>query len=102
MILHCVFLRFKASVTAVEKQEALEAIAALRDAIPGVLDIKFGPNISPEGLHAGFLDGFVVTVEDREARDAYLSHPDHMVAGDRLVSLTDGGLAGILVFDLEV
>lgn len=102
MILHCVFLRFKASASAGEKQEAFEAIAALKDIIPGIVDVRFGPNVSPEGLNGGFLDGFVVTFENREARDGYLSHPDHVIAGDRLVSLTDGGLAGVLVFDLDI
>jgi hypothetical protein len=102
MILHCVFLRFKASVQAQDKQSLYEAVAALKQVVPGMLDVKHGPNVSPEGLNGGFLDGFVVTFESPEARDAYLDHPDHVAVGDRIVAATDGGLAGLLVFDLVV
>ncbi|MBO9097523.1 MULTISPECIES: Dabb family protein [Rhizobium] len=102
MILHCVFLRFKAAVTAPEKQSIFEAIVALKQVIPGILDVKYGPNVSPEGLHGGFVDGFAVTFESGAARDAYLVHPEHVAVGERIVSSTDGGLAGLLVFDLNI
>ena len=102
MIQHMVFMRLKAAMTPDEKQSLFEAVAALKHIIPGILDIKFGPNVSPEGLHAGFVDGFVVTFEDADSRDAYLIHPEHVTVGERIVSSTDGGLAGILVFDLNL
>ena len=102
MILHCVFLRFKAAITAPEKQSLFEAVVALKQVIPGIVDVKYGPNVSPEGLHGGFVDGFAVTFESPEARDAYLIHPEHVAVGDRIVSSTDGGLAGLLVFDLNI
>jgi hypothetical protein len=102
MILHCVFLRFKAAVAAPEKQSIFEAVVALKQVIPGILDVKYGPNVSPEGLHGGFVDGFAVTFESPEARDAYLIHPEHVAVGERIVSSTDGGLAGLLVFDLNI
>ncbi|MHC2362809.1 Dabb family protein [Rhizobium leguminosarum] len=102
MILHCVFLRLKTAVTTDDKQSLFAAIVALKQVIPGILDIKYGPNVSPEGLHGGFVDGFAVTFESAEARDAYLIHPEHVTVGERIVSSTDGGLAGILVFDLNL
>ncbi|MBX4927798.1 Dabb family protein [Rhizobium binae] len=102
MILHCVFLRLKAAMTNDEKQALFDAIVALKQVVPGIVDIKYGPNVSPEGLHGGFVDGFAVTFDSAEARDAYLVHPDHVVVGERIVSSTDGGLAGILVFDLKL
>ncbi len=49
MILHCVFLRFKAATASSEKQAIFEAIAALKDVIPGIIDVKYGQNVSPEG-----------------------------------------------------
>jgi hypothetical protein len=102
MILHCVFLRLKSAMTQDEKKVLFESVAALRQIIPGILDIKYGPNVSPEGLHGGFVDGFAVTFESAEARDAYLIHPEHVAVGEQLVSSTDGGLAGLLVFDLNI
>ncbi|MFC5759441.1 MULTISPECIES: Dabb family protein [unclassified Rhizobium] len=100
MILHCVFMRLKSAMTPDDKQALFEAIVALKQVIPGILDIKYGPNVSPEGLHGGFVDGFAVTFESPQARDAYLVHPEHVVVGERIVTSTDGGLAGLLVFDL--
>ncbi|MCO5731042.1 Dabb family protein [Rhizobium sp. SSA_523] len=102
MILHCVFLRLKASLPATEKQSIYEDLARLQTVIPGIVSIKTGPNVSPEGLSGGFREGFVVTFEDATARDTYLAHPDHTSVGDRIVAACDGGLAGLLVFDLEV
>lgn len=102
MILHCVFIRFKAAVQPAGKQEIYEAIAALKTVTPGIVDVKYGPNVSPEGLNGGFRDGFVVTFESPEARDAYLSHPQHLEVGERIVAATDGGLSGLMVFDLAI
>ena len=91
MILHCVFLRFKAALQPADKQAIFEAV-----------DVKYGPNVSPEGLNGGFVDGFTVTFDDAAARDAYLVHPEHVAVGERIIAATDGGLAGILVFDLMI
>ena len=102
MILHCVFLRLKAAMTPDDKRALFESVAALKQVIPGILDVRYGPNVSPEGLHGGFVDGFTVTFESAEARDAYLIHPDHVAVGERIVSSTDGGLAGLLVFDFNL
>ena len=102
MILHSVWVRFKDQIKSEQKISIFEEISALQKLIPGIIDVKFGRNVSPEGLHAGFEDGFVVTFTDEHARDAYLVHPDHKVAGSRIVDAAEGGLSGILVFDMEV
>ena len=102
MILHCVFLRLKAAMTSEEKQALFGSVVALQQVIPGIIDIKHGPNVSPEGLHGGFVEGFVVTFESPEARDAYLIHPEHVAVGEKIVESVDGGLGGLLVFDLNV
>ncbi|SCB32453.1 Dabb family protein [Rhizobium hainanense] len=102
MILHCVFLRLKSAMIQEEKKALFESVAALQKVIPGIIDVKHGPNVSPEGLHGGFADGFVVTFESVEARDAYLVHPGHVAVGERIVSSADGGLAGLMVFDFNL
>ena len=102
MILHSVWVRFKDQIKPEQKLSIFAEIAALQEKIPGIMDVKSGRNVSPEGLHAGFEDGFVVTFTSEEARDAYLVHPDHQVAGSRIVDAAEGGLSGILVFDMEV
>lgn len=102
MILHCVFLRLKSALTPEEKQALYGDIASLKSVISGVVDIKFGPNVSPERLDGGFLDGFIVSFDSEDARDAYLTHPAHRAVSERIVTSTDGGLAGVLVYDMEV
>ena len=102
MILHCVFLRFKQALQSSDKQVLYDAVVALRDVTLGIVDVKYGQNSSPEGLHGGFQDGFVVTFESPEARDAYLVHPRHIEIGERILASLDGGLSGIMVFDLAV
>lgn len=100
MILHCVFLRFKSALSAAEKDEIYAAIAGLKTVVPGILDIRYGPNVSTEGLNGGFLDGFIVSFESPEARDAYLVAPDHITVAERIVASADGGLSGLIVYDL--
>lgn len=102
MILHTVLIRFKSSVDKAQKKEIFEAIVSLKDRLSGIKDVAYGPNVSPEGLGGGFQDALVVTFENVEARDAYLVHADHVAVGERIVASADGGLAGLLVFDLEM
>lgn len=102
MILHCVFLKLPASATSADILKLYGAVAALKPVIPGMLDFKAGPNVSPEGLAQGFEHGFIVTFSDEAARDAYIVHPEHVKVGDRIVAAAEGGLDGILVYDLEI
>ncbi|MEB2847049.1 Dabb family protein [Rhizobiales bacterium RZME27] len=102
MILHTVLIRFKSSVSAEDKKAIFEAIVSLKEKLSGITEVKYGPNVSPEGLGGGFADALVVTFENVEARDAYLVHADHVVVGEKIVASAEGGLAGLLVFDLEI
>jgi hypothetical protein len=102
MIRHCVFLRFRSNVPDDEKLAIYGQLADLKAVIDGFLAISYGPNVSPEGLHQGFADGFVIDFVDAAARDAYLVHPAHKAAGSRLVAALEGGRDGLVVFDLIV
>lgn len=102
MIRHCVFVRFRADIPETERSAIYADLAALKDVVPGFLATSYGPNVSPEGLHQGFADGFIIDFIDDAARDAYLVHPDHKAAGTRLVAALDGGRDGLVVFDIVV
>ena len=102
MIRHCVFVKFRADVSAAARDAVYAELRALKGKVDGMLTASFGPNVSPEGLGQGFADGFVIDFRDAAARDAYLVHPDHKVAGGKLVALLEGGVAGLVVFDLAV
>ncbi len=101
MIRHCVFLRFRAEVGDDEKHTIYRGLESLRDRIPGFGSMAFGVNSSPEGLSQGYDDGFVIEFAEASARDAYLIDDGHVELGTRLVGLLDGGVDGLVVFDLE-
>ncbi|MDB5540683.1 MAG: Dabb [Devosia sp.] len=100
-IRHCVLVKFRADVPPVEREGIYAELAALRDHL-AIEAMSFGHNVSPEGLHQGFLDGFTIDFPDAAARDAYLVDDAHKQAGARLVAALEGGSQGLLVFDIEV
>ena len=102
MIRHCVLLRFASSITEADRLDIYGELRALKSKVDGLISASFGANVSPEGLAQGFDDGFTIDFRDAAARDAYLVHPDHQAAGSKLVSMLDGGVAGLVVFDLEL
>ncbi len=102
MIRHCVFVRFRADVSDTERNAIYVQLSDLKAVVPGYLAISYGANVSPEGLHQGFTDGFIIDFVDEAARDAYLVHPDHTAAGGRLVAALEGGRDGLVVFDIVV
>jgi hypothetical protein len=101
MIRHCVFLKFRADVTVEEKEAIFARLAALAEHLK-IEAMSFGENVSPEGLGQGFAHGFTMDFADSAARDAYLEDPAHKAAGARLVEALEGGVAGLLVFDIVV
>mgnify|MGYP000028713797 CR=1 FL=1 len=102
MIRHMVLTRFRADVPAKERLSIFAQLAALEGVTPGWIKFHAGEDASPEALNKGFAHGFCVDFKDEKARDAYLAHEDHKVAGARLVAALDAGLEGLLVFDLEL
>lgn len=103
MIRHCVFVKFRADVSADERAGIYDGLNALVGQIDGLLSADFGPNVSPEGRSLGFNDGFIMDLADEAALTGYLVHPAHRAAGARLVAALEGGRdGGILVFDLKV
>jgi len=102
MIRHCVFIRFRPEVSAAERNALFDAIAALKDRLPGIVAVHVGANVSPEaGMDKGYSDGFVVDFDGAAARDAYLEDADHRAVGARLAAAAEGGVDGILVYDIE-
>ncbi|HEY8594930.1 MAG TPA: Dabb family protein [Devosiaceae bacterium] len=103
MIRHCVFIRFRPEIGNAERQALFGEIAALKPRLPGFLAAHVAPNTSPEtGMDKGYSDGFIVDFADAFARDAYLDDAEHKKTGAKLVAAAQGGVEGILVYDLEV
>ena len=100
MIRHIVFLKARAGVTDAHLAAIFADLAALKTKLPGVLDVHSGRSESPEKIERGYLHGFTVDFTDWAALAAYQDHPDHKRVGAALVAAAEGGIDGILVFDL--
>ena len=103
MIRHCVFINFKPEVSHEARSSMLAEIAALEGRLDGIAAVHLGDNVSPEtGMDKGFSSGFIVDFVDAKSRDIYLDDAEHQKTGAKLVASSVGGIAGILVFDIEV
>lgn len=103
MIRHCVFVRFRRDVGPEERRAIFEQIAGLKGLIPGLWAVHVGANASPEiGMDKGFSEGFMADFRDARARDAYLAHVEHQAIGRKLLAAAQGGIEGVLVYDIEV
>ncbi|MBL9073474.1 Dabb family protein [Tabrizicola sp.] len=98
MIRHIVLLKARPEVTEAQITAIFADLHALR--LPGILAIHSGRSESPEQIERGYLHGFTVDFTDWAALAAYQSHPDHQRVGAALVAAAQGGIDGILVFDL--
>jgi hypothetical protein len=102
MIRHIVLIKFRDEVSEQEIAAAFRQIASLQSVVDGIRSITSGKSESPEKIERGYMHGFVADFRDWAALAAYQEHPDHKRAGAELVRLAEGGLDGILVFDLPV
>lgn len=102
MIIHSVYCKLPDNVDTNERAAVMTELAAMQDEIDGMLSFEAGSNRDYEGLSAGFSWGFVSRFTNPASLAAYAEHPAHKAAGGRLLALCEGGLAGLMVFDLEV
>ena len=100
MIRHIVLLKARPEVTEAEIQTIFADLHAIRTRLPDILAIHSGRSESPEQIERGYLHGFTADFADWEALAAYQSHPDHKRVGAALVAAAQGGIDGLLVFDL--
>jgi hypothetical protein len=64
--------------------EAGEALLAMKDGIPEIKAVHFGPNLGPSV--GEFSHILIVTCEDMGAVKRYLDHPVHRQTVDRFIS----------------
>jgi hypothetical protein len=98
MIRHIVLLKARPEVTEAEIAAIFADLHGLK--LPGMLATHSGRSMSPEKIERGYLHGFTVDFADWGALATYQNHPDHKRVGAALVAAAQGGIDGILVFDL--
>lgn len=97
MIEHIVLFKLKDTASEEQVEAMLSALAGLRSAVPGIVDLSVGKNFSERGQ--GFGIGLVVRFENREALDAYIPHPAHRGCVDQFVKPI---AAELIVADYEI
>lgn len=85
MIVHVALFAWKEGVDQGEVAGVLEEARALRDAVPGVIDVRAGENFS--SLGEGLTHGVVVLADDREAYEEYRVHPAHRALAERIARI---------------
>ncbi len=101
MIRHIVLVRFREEISEHQIEALFAEIKALQPSISGMLGVVSGRSLELEKLEKGFRHGFIVEFDDPAALEAYQNNEDHRRTGARLVEAAEGGLEGILVFDLS-
>ena len=101
MIRHIVLVRFWEEISEHRIAALFAEIEALQPRISGMLGVVSGRSLELEKLEKGFRHGFIVEFDDRAALEAYQNNEDHRRTGARLAGAAEGGLEGILVFDLS-
>ena len=78
---HLVLIQFKENIT--EKNlQAIENAAYALTQIPGVHNLTFGHNVSPEGFDRGYTHSLTMAFHTAKDRDSiYLPHPIHQEFG---------------------
>lgn len=102
MIRHIVLIRFQPEVSEAQIAGLFTELHAIEGKVPGLLAITSGRSESPEEIERGYMHGFVADFADWAALQAYQDHPAHKRLGAGLVAAAEGGIGGILVFDLPV
>ena len=87
MFIHIFGFKWKADATTADEERAKEAILAFRGAIPGLIDVHAGPNLSPRSQ--GYTFAGLMTFTDKAAADAYTVHPQHQALLQWLVPLIE-------------
>ncbi len=91
-VYHLVLLKFAKPEKAVE---LFAALAEFKHQQPRMLEFHGGPYSSPEGMNQGYTHGFMMTFADEQARDEYLTHPEHVTIKDAFLPF----LESVIAFD---
>ena len=103
MIRHVALFKFKEGLGEERIAELMNTFHTFVEKLPGLRSVSWGRNNSPEGLDKGFMHGFVMDIDDDDARAKYLNHPDHVAfATETFLPALENGRESVVVFDYEV
>jgi antibiotic biosynthesis monooxygenase (ABM) superfamily enzyme len=88
MIDHLVFFAVRDDASQEDVEDLLASIRALKDTVPGVVDLSAGEDFS--GRSGGYTHALFARFEDRERLQVYMKHPDHLAVVEKLEERTTG------------
>lgn len=97
MVEHMVLVKLKPGVSEAQIDEAIGSLRGLKNAVPNILELSVGRNITPE-RGQGYNLGLLVRFPNRDALAAYGPHPKHLPVAARLKELAES----MVVVDLDV
>ena len=102
MIRHVVLIKFRGDVADSDIDAVFQELNGFKERVDGIAAVSYGRSESPEKIERGHMHGFVVDFKDWDAHKAYNDDPQHAAFEEKVLSMTDGGLDGVLVFDYSV
>ena len=87
MVIHVVLVKPKESASLEEIQSVLDQAKALKEIIPGIVEVEAGKNVAKH--QGGFEYGLVMRFDTMEHLQAYLPHPAHLAVVKEIVRLCD-------------
>lgn len=93
---HMVWFRFREDIAQPRREEHAEKLRALTTRVPGIQRLEVGWNFTERARGAQL--GLLVTLDSKQALDAYQVHPEHVEVARGLRADTDE----ILALDFEV
>jgi len=97
MVEHVVLFKVTPEATEEQKERLIAELGALKDKIPGIVDLSVGRNFSDR--NQGFEIGLVVRFVDRAALEAYGPHPAHQGCVQQFVAPIK---QDVIVVDYEI
>ena len=102
MIRHIVLLQIPSHVSEEKIAKIMGQLETAALAVPGMVAFCGGAKRPGSGLSQGFTHAVNIDFVDEAARDVYLSEQDHDRVGIRLSEMTEGGLGGILIMNINI
>lgn len=91
MVEHIVIFKLKPGATPEQEQKLIDMLRALKEKVPGILDLTVGKNFTPE-RGQGYSVGLVVRFQNKDGLAAYGPHPDHMLVKNYVAEVCENSL----------
>lgn len=92
MVEHIVCFKLKPEATEADEARLIEMLRALKESVPGIVDLSVGRTFTPE-RGQGYTVGLVVRFRDREGLAAYGPHPNHLPVKEYVAQVCESSLA---------